>query len=67
MECHLWYLSDLSVKVNPDIKAPCTEEQQQEEEGRLSETCETKVPQDWSQHHKLYDLVTEESLDFSII
>ena len=21
MECHLWYLSDLSVKVNPDIKS----------------------------------------------
>ena len=38
-------------QVQAGSKAPCPEEQQQQkQEGRLSETCETQVPQDRSQY-----------------
>ena len=66
LERHLWYLSDLTIpmalfsekvdldprhQVQAGSKAPCPEEQQQQkQEGRLSETCETQVPQDRSQY-----------------
>ena len=67
---HLCYLSDLTIpmalfsekvdldprhQVQAGSKAACPEEQQQQQEGRLSETCETQI----GHNTLLYDLLTE--------